>query len=260
MSFYRTGCTDCGSFNFVTVYCEGDIVCTGCGLVQAGCIVEDRAFYNPNCLSSGAPVDAVQLKQYNAEIDNKLKYFASHLRLNEHIEAEANTIFKAVRDKYSFRGAPLNCAIVGSIYIACNVQNTVGVSRDTKELCTAIGIDVQAFHKVLKHMYELLPEVHAQMQSVKEGDTLTRQIQSIDSIPLERTIEVAKEVRRLDSIRRNKLLLMGSPPVVVNAVLVFVACLTLKLKLHKTTYVAEVKVSRATLDKYVRLLREQSVY
>ena len=55
------------------------------------------------------------------------------------------------------------------------------------------------------------------------------------------------------------MIMMGSPPQVVNIVLVFVACAALAITVPKAGYLEEVKVSRATLDKYVKLLRERSI-
>lgn len=260
MSFYKHGCSDCHGFSFVTNYAEGDVVCTTCGLIQQGCITVDTYFYNPSSNAYTALVDVFLEKQFNADIDGKLKHVVSRIQLSDHLANEANQVFNMVREKYSFRGAPLNAAIVSAIYIACNIQHTNGISRDAKELCIATGVDFQIFSKVLKHIYELLPEIHHQMQSIKESDTLTRQIQSILIIPDNMAFDVSKEVKKLDTIRKNKLLLMGSPPNVVNAVLIYVACNVLNIKIHKTTYVTQVNISRATLDKYFKLLRDNSVF
>ena len=260
MAYYSSGCPDCHSFNFVTDYSEGDVICTGCGLVQEACISVDESFYNPNALASAAPVGPHLEKQVSHVNNDKLRFITSRLNLSDAMEKEASAIFDNIREKYSFRGQPLNCALVGSIYIACNIQHSTGVSRDAKELCSAMSIDFHAFSKTLKVIYELMPDLHRKMKHINESDTLTRQIQSIPSIPDCRAFDVAKETKRLDEIRKSKMLLLGSPPNVVNAVLIFVACGVLGIRIHKTSYIDHIKISRATLDKYVKLLNNQYVF
>lgn len=260
MAYYKNGCPDCHGFNFVTDYRQADVICSGCGLVQEGCMSFDDAFHNPDAYLSHAPLMTIWEKPFNADIDQKLKLFATHLQLPDQLQHEANTLFMQIRDNQTFRGSPLNAAILCSIYISCNINSNEigdGIARDAKELCLAIGVDQVVFSKTLKRVYEIVPDVHAKMKTVSERDVLLRQIRMVSQVPLEKAWDVARETMKLDVIRRREMLLMGSPPNVVNAVLVFLACGKMKIALKKVGYVQDMCISRATLDKYVKLLNEK---
>lgn len=260
MAYYKKGCGDCHGFEFVTNYKEGDVICTNCGLIQEGCIIVDSAFYNPGSFLQQFPAPQQELvKETNYDSIDKLKVLVVMASIPETIGQEAERIFESVRQKYAFRGTPLKAAMLSCVYIACNLQHVEGVSRNAAELCVACGLDAQVFSKVLKHVCDIVPHLATKMCAVKETDVLTRHMQGLEDIPQARKWDVRKETGRLDAIRRSYGLMMGSPPNVVNAVLIFVACVALGIPLEKPAFLGVTGISKATLDKYVRLFREKGV-
>jgi transcription initiation factor TFIIIB Brf1 subunit/transcription initiation factor TFIIB len=260
MAYYKKGCADCHGFSFVTNYKEGDVICTGCGLVQEGCIVMDDAFYNPNSFAQQFPAATQEMtKETNYLSLDKLNVLVAMVSVPEAIGQEAERIFESVRQKYAFRGAPLKAAMLSAIYMACNLQGIEGVSRNAVELCETCELDTQVFSRVLKHVCDLVPHIAAQMTAVKETDVFTRHVQLLEDIPRARRWDVRKETGRQDAIRRSYGLMMGSPPNVVNAVLIYSACAALGIALNRQVFLGVTGISKATLDRYINLFRLKGV-
>jgi transcription initiation factor TFIIIB Brf1 subunit/transcription initiation factor TFIIB len=253
MTYYHTGCRDCSGFHFLTDFAAGDVLCANCGLVQEGSILVDDAAHNYSIINEVETMEP-GLHIENQETNLKMKSFLHTLNLQDAIQQEAYNIFNEVNRKYKFRGSPLNAAVAASIYIACSSSTQRNrVSRDMREICQRVGIDTSLFSKVLKHIYKLVPDTAHRMRNVSEDDTLMRTIAAIDGMPQDKVWIVARETHLLDNIRKEKQLMMGSPPNIVNAVLIFVACKRLDIRLHKTTFLEQVEISRASLDKYIKL-------
>jgi hypothetical protein len=101
----------------------------------------------------------------------------------------------------------------------------------------------------------LFPEINNKMKTISEKDSIIRQIAQVEDIPMDKVQSVMKQVRILDAKRKKKCLMLGSPPLIVNAILIYVAAIKIhEIKINKTRYVEIGWVSRATLDKYVKVV------
>jgi len=249
MSHFHTGCPDCGGFSFVDVHHEGDTVCTNCGLVVQERNIEDSIFYNQHSFDDHEELTSHEPKTRNFESDKKLRMFVNTLFLPDIVEKNANDLFQKIRALHAFRGQPLQAIMACTIYMSCNLLQ---MSRDAKEIYEPLGINLHVFHKALKNIYELLPEVNMQMKRIQEDDIIVRQVQQL--VPNEKKWTVIRLVKHLDGKRKDKSILMGSPPSVVNAILIFIACEKLKININKTEYLLQARVSRATLDKHTRTI------
>lgn len=181
----------------------------------------------------------------------RFRVMCTHLAVPTNIERSASVIFQEVVSIQKFRGEPLLAMMGSSLYVAFNLQ---GFSRDAKELCTPLGIDYHVFTRTLKVMYEILPDIARRMSIISQDDSVLRQVQSITDIPLTRTWEVIKEVRVLESVRKAHKILLGSPPAIINAILIYKACTNLGMSLNKCKYVDDAQISRATLEKHLKHL------
>ncbi len=270
-------CRDCGKSELIEDYTNGDIVCRCCGLVAEGHTVMTDAYYNPSfyndhgyiyeddefdhglqktTIVSKAVVYCGE-KQNNEDIENNFRSACINLCLSEETQKEAKKMFESIRDKYIFRGQPLKASIACSIYIALNLRHKRCILRDAKEIYEPLGIDPLCFNKTLKMIYKMFPDYNNSMLTIQEEDTLARQVREIDEIPEEKVRLVIKHVRLLDEMRKEKKIMMGSSPTIVNAILIYVvACHMLQISLNKTLYIKIGWVSRATLDKYVKIINE----
>ena len=250
MSYQLNGCPDCKGFAFVEKKREGDTVCIECGLVLQERNIEDNTFYNPNFYEDHEEVFQEEQRNYDAE--NKMKQFAIYLQLPDSITNDSIHLFRKIREIQHFRGNVLNAVLACSLYIVCNTTQLRGFTRNSKEVYDRLGIKMQTFHTTLRSIYDMLPHLNNQMKVVKQTHSLMRQIRL--SVPEEKWKVVVKMVEELDERRISLKALLGSPPSVVNAVLIYVACEKLKIPIDKLLYIEQMKISRPTLDKHSRLI------
>ncbi len=233
-------CPDCGGTDFVIHYAEGDVICRGCGLVvQDHITVDDGSWvgepiynYNPNSLPAEVKAVLMQLGL-------------------DHLIEETRNIFFHVTSKYNFRGERNRVCEACCVYIATRRARH---GRDANEICTILGISTSAFQKALKTIYSLCPDL-SQCKILTEEDTLIRQIQMVPNLDDKHTHKVACLVKELDRLRSAQRLLIATPPMIVNAILIFVAAEKLGISIDKQDFVSLGWLSRATLDKHVKLLR-----
>jgi transcription initiation factor TFIIIB Brf1 subunit/transcription initiation factor TFIIB len=259
MAHYQTGCPDCNGFFFVDDYHSGDTICKNCGLVVSERMIMDDISYYPAFDGEGPSFEhneslAHSDKYNNPKIKSMLKRCISVLGFCESVEDVARDIFLDVCSKQIFRGHPLKAIMAASIYISCLLRERNGLRRDAREIYNSLKIDRLVFFKGLKTIYKIRNDLYVKISSVQENDTLYRQIATIDDIPNDLYMAIKTKVMVYDDLRKKKGLLMGSPPVIVNAVLIFVACESQGLKMNKTKYLQYGWVSRATLDKHARAI------
>jgi transcription initiation factor TFIIIB Brf1 subunit/transcription initiation factor TFIIB len=199
-----------------------------------------------------------ELHQHDYEpLNNKnmdLLACCNHLNLPESIEKEACTLLLQIKDRRSFRGTPNKAVIACCVYITCIKQGCSGVARSASEIYGALGLDGHAFSRALKIIYDMFPEVTQSCMPVRENDSIIRQLRRLD-LPNECVWKVARVVRKYDEERIHQSLMLGSPPLVINAVLIYIAMEDLSINtVKKAEYVKIMCISRATLDKYTKLL------
>lgn len=236
-------CPDCGGSDFVTHYAEGDVICRRCGLVVQDHITIDDGSWVGEPIYPPARPPATELKAALVQMGL------------DHLYVEARTVLSHVASKYAFRGERHRVCEACCVYIATRRSRH---GRDANEICTSLGVSAAAFQKALKTIYSLCPEL-SQSKILTEEDTLVRQIQSIPSLDHKHTHKVARLVKELDRIRTSQRLLIATPPMIVNAVLIFVAAERLGLGLDKQAFVSLGWLSRATLDKHVKLIKAAQV-
>jgi transcription initiation factor TFIIIB Brf1 subunit/transcription initiation factor TFIIB len=257
MSFWKSGCPDCGGYAFVDVYSDGDTICTQCGLVVQERIIVDDYFYNLRSFEDHEEIATEPTIAYNKDVDKKFKAINEHMLLPSSILQIAGDIFNTIREKQRFKGQVLDNVIACSFYIAMQQHGVQGVSRSVREMCNALGLDMSVFTKTLKVIYDICPQFNNPTKNASVSiDNLYRQIQSINVIPNDRIWDIKKEVHILDNVRIKRCVLMGSPPSVVNSILIFVACQKLGITLDKKQYIIEANICKATLDKHIRRIQD----
>lgn len=252
MSHQPNECSDCRSHQFVTNYREGDIICTNCGLVQQERILVDDVFYNPTSYDENNILQE-DFSLSESPVTKIKEVFGSCLTVPTIVEEEASRFLKDILRMYRFKGQPLRAAVACSVYISFNNQTSSIFKRDAKEIYKPLGIDAQVFNKTLRQIYKLLPNIkNSSIQDQSNSSSLIRQIQKSSSIAPYQKWDIAKEVHKLERYKNANNVMLGSPPHVVNVVLIFVACNKLNISLDKALYVEEMKICRATLDKHVK--------
>jgi transcription initiation factor TFIIIB Brf1 subunit/transcription initiation factor TFIIB len=258
MSFYKDGCPDCGGFSFVDDYRQGDTICTQCGLVVQERFIVDDYFYNATSYEDHEeimyPDEGYNYSNYN--IHRKMEAACIQLSVPQSIQDAARTMFDTVRKNKCFKGNPLNALVGCCIYLSYNTSSCLGISREMKDICIPLGIDMSSFHKTLKSVYDILPHLSREIVSNTNSDGILRKIQTIECIPENMRWSVKKEVDILESIRQKNNILMGSSPSVINYVLIYVACEILNIAVDKKKFIEDANISRATLDKHTRLVRQ----
>jgi transcription initiation factor TFIIIB Brf1 subunit/transcription initiation factor TFIIB len=256
-------CRDCGSDDFVENYAEGDTICKGCGLVASERNSYDLVSYNKYTYDDYEPLprhyQESTTKLISKDMEEKLKACVIHLNLPDTIEQEAKTLLEEIKYYHTFKGYRSNSVVACAIYLSCNKFGQTG-ARDSKEVYESVGIDSTTFHATLRDIYEIKPDLN-KIHNIQNTDTLRRQIrQSLEEVQdNDKVYELARTCAKLEEERRRKKLLMGSPPFVVNAVLIFVAAEALNIKINKNVYVQKSGVSRATLDKHVATIKTKCV-
>lgn len=229
----------------MTHYAEGDVVCRGCGLVvEDHMLVADPAHAHEPMQPEPEPCKAnVELKSMLLQLDM------------DHTYDEACAILTEVTSKYSFRGERSRVCTACCVYITAQRHATrQRQGRDAAEVCASLGVDASSFHKTLKAIYALCPRLSC-TKTLTEDDTIIRQIQVIPDFDDKHTHRVLRVVKELDSVRRAHKLLLATPPMIVNAVLIFVAADKLGIGLDKRGFLSLGWLSRATLDKHAKALR-----
>lgn len=254
MAYYNTGCGDCGGFRFVTNSHDGDVTCTGCGLVQEQRLLMDDGFHNQSVMDETSGQVALPAI---SNIDHRLgEYIASFGVSNvSSFLTVAKDVYTRVKDKYAFRGLRLNAIMACCVYISFKLVNTNRIARDASEVCKRLGVDNKVFAKAMKDVIELCPMLEAKMKRVKEDDSVIRQLQEVIEVDANQVHKLAALVGVLDEIRSKNNIMMGTSPMIVNAILIFVAAANMGIKINKTCYLTHGWVSRATLDKHVHTIK-----
>ena len=255
MAYLKYGCADCGEYAFVTNCREGDVTCTSCGLVQEECMLMEDIYYNQNqdvAMLSDTKTESNVTLPTTIERLFDTSILAFGLDETSEILQASKDMFRDVKEQYMFKGARATAVVACCVYIAFKLANRKRVARDASEVCKQLGIETSLFAKCMKDVVSLLPKIGAKLQQVTEDDSIIRQIQMVQQIPHEMIYKLTTVVRHLDQKRIERNLMMGTAPMITNAVLIFVGAKRLDIKLKKTQFLTYGWVSRATLDKHMK--------
>ncbi len=240
MATNQDQCPDCGGADFVTNYAEGDVICRGCGLVvQDHITMDDGSWVGEPIYPTAAPTRPTELKAVLMQLGL------------DHLYEDTRNVLSHVASKYSFRGERQRVCEACCVYIATRRARN---GRDANEICAGLGVSATAFQKILKTIYSFCPEL-SQCKTLTEEDTLIRQIQSVPNIDHKHVHKIARLVKELDRLRAAQRLMVATPPMIVNAVLIFVVTEKLGLGLDKQAFVSLGWLSRATLDKHAKVIK-----
>lgn len=265
-------CPFCSSSNIVEVYSQGESVCRGCGSVITSNNFYEDSKYDYHCMESheSLPPEAYDntIKRISNDNQDKLSQYIVFLSLPEVIEQEAKSMLQQIYAKRTYKGIRTDAVVACAIYLASNKQKEYTTRRTAREICDGLGIDFKVFTKALRDILSEQPlQNQVNINTNKMDDTLTRQIretlQNFDSdISNVDVMKLAKVVKALDEERKSHQLLLGSPPYVVNSILIYLACdkkdqnITLP---DKTVYAKRARLSRGTLDKHLSLLKKAKI-
>lgn len=251
MAYLKYGCGDCGEYTFATNCREGDVTCTSCGLVQEESMLMDDFYYNQN-------QDVAMLNDTKATLPTTIErlfdtsILAFGLDETSEVLQASKDMFRDVKEQYMFKNARATAVVACCVYLAFKLANRKRVARDASEVCKQLGIDTCLFAKCMKDVLSFLPKIVAKLQQVTENDSIIRQIQVVQEVPQEMIHKLMTVVQHLDQKRIERNLMMGTAPMITNAVLIFVGANRLGIKLKKTQFLTYGWVSRATLDKHMK--------
>jgi transcription initiation factor TFIIIB Brf1 subunit/transcription initiation factor TFIIB len=247
-------CYECGSGDIIEDYREGDTICRRCGLVLSERNIQDTSYYNPTFYEDHE--EYIETVSYNkTTIDNTFDKCIIHLNFPDTIKEEASKLFAKLNERGgNFRGDNLKGIIASLIYIACHQKK--GGIRHAKEIYESLGIGVSIFNKSLRTIYKIIPEIQEKLLIIKEENTLTRQIRNnFTEMSNEQIYSIYHKVLELDIHRKQRKVLIGSSPFIVNSILIFIASEMENMNLCRGDYVKRANISRATLDKHYETLK-----
>jgi transcription initiation factor TFIIIB Brf1 subunit/transcription initiation factor TFIIB len=267
-------CNWCGSHKFVFDYGAGDKTCTECGTVAEERMMMDDYFYNVTWCKDSHCLPAQSFENVPPTSHHKNKHLftdsspskavmqldmmLAHLHMDNTIIAEsAHALHKAVKERYSFRCNMLTASLACCIYLACMQTKTERISRGACEIYDKFKIDCKAFYRALKEIQDVVPkDASVADHRFSEKDGIIRQLERLESVPLERIHEVALRVAFYNSIRKDMRYMMATPPTTINAVLILLACEDLGIRVEKKKITQMKWASIVTLKKHIKHIRD----
>ena len=246
-------CSHCNSINLVFDTQHGDTVCTECGtVVSERAIVDDYEHNKAWC----SDTHAKDIFRYYDDIPRKENTIPEDLETfirvfefqGTFLANDITTLSEKVRKHFVFKGNMLRASYACIIYIACKNTNQERIVRAAEEIYTRIGVDPKHFYKVMKIITTVVSD-QGNKRNMQTRDSILRQIQNVLSIPESMFFVVLNRVYELDALRKRHGYLEGSSPIMINAILIFMACKERKIKITKD--IAKLKwVSAPTLKKH----------
>jgi hypothetical protein len=137
-------------------------------------------------------------------------------------------------------------AVACCIYKACLASKQERVPRAAKEICSMLGVDPKKFVKVWKvwgvegastsssaapsaalpplpPTKSAIAHASTDINNTQARDCIIRQLQQLSEVPDSLVYPMAQRVSELDEIRIKNRVMVASPPLIVNAVLICVA-------------------------------------
>lgn len=275
-------CEDCGGSRFTDF--QGDYTCTSCGLVvMERMMTDDKEWRNFSeeygCTHDksrvGEPVEETNTlttlignsyntlahfnniaqdvnRQREENLKDVLMYISNVTSVPDSVidfaKSMVNEYYK--KSKYTFKGDTRRL-LFASAAVYFSTKSVTGASRSSYEICSALQLCPKMFHKVCTQMSDILRGtqfeafmVHGEVDVV---DTLMRMIRSIPDIPENAVYEVRKKVLQLYERIRSNLTIMTYATEKLNATLIYMVCMILKLGVKMKTVSAYCNTSLTTI-------------
>jgi transcription initiation factor TFIIIB Brf1 subunit/transcription initiation factor TFIIB len=179
-------CTDCGSFSLVEDWANGDLICTDCGLVAQGHIIDYSADWINNAETGtdmsrvGAPVNHLFHDDMMSTVIPKRSGTWMISRLHDHMSMtykdralykayqtiqktcedvlhlptrvidQAKELYKDTKDIKITRGDNHKAIVACCVYFACKLCPEIGCVREKIEICDAFVVDKSTFTAACK--------------------------------------------------------------------------------------------------------------
>jgi hypothetical protein len=228
-------CTDCKSDKFVWDWANGDVVCTGCGLVVQERIMDEKVGFKDR--DDYYPLDEMPVSKRVMTQTNVLNATLFNGML-ESAKDMAQTI-----DAFCQKSpeATHKADVVTGMY-----TNTKGISA--KDLCLAMKLKPKQLWKgAVKHDV---------INNNRSLDLLKRTIYECDDVPVGREWEVLKIARKFLEALDTTPAIQNIKPDRLVVSLMIVACEVLKLGLKRTKVCHKYKLSKDTLCRHETMLQE----
>lgn len=273
-------CAECRSDRIVECWSAGDMVCSDCGLVQYGGILDDRSmdygyqdvhYFNENVGSTSTIVDARHCKGFDVrkllKYQNQCGYKTdtganafgrqlSKMGLDNTIVASSalNFFTRAIDDIGSKHIKVVVMAI--SLYYSCKLHKN---ATTLAEICDAFSVSEKRFwqHSTsVLESWKTLPNFKEIMVASSQEDILVRMIYSVPGIPQEEiwnVVKVAHNVQArvagssLQTLKASKL----------NATIIYIACCMILGQgiISKACLSKGFNVSITTMNKHENLIQ-----
>jgi transcription initiation factor TFIIIB Brf1 subunit/transcription initiation factor TFIIB len=175
------------------------------------------------------------------------------------VAVHAHDLRTKVMAALHFKARPFVAAMACCVYLACRDSKQEKVPRSAQEVMERLGIEAPVFNRVLKEILLKLPRETKQQdtkQHVKHTDGLSRQIQQLRSVPLDKTYVVARKAAELDVIRKQHRYMLATPPSHTNAVLITMACEITGIPLDLEELIGTGWIAASTLKKHVSAMKK----
>jgi transcription initiation factor TFIIIB Brf1 subunit/transcription initiation factor TFIIB len=275
----KLNCAECHSDRIVECWSAGDIVCSNCGLVQYGGILDDRCTeygyqdvnFDDNVGSTSTIVDARDCKGF--DVRKLLKYQQqccpktdtganafgrqlSKMGLDNTIVASSALKFfaRAIDDIGSKHIKTVVMAV--SLYYSCKLHKN---ATTLAEICDAFSVSEKRFWQHSTSVLESLKTLRNFkdiMVASSQEDILVRMIYSVPSIPQDSMWDVVKAARNVQA-RVAVSYLQGLKPSKLNVTIIYIACcISLGANVISKACLANgFGVSQTTMNKHENLIQ-----
>jgi hypothetical protein len=262
-------CNDCGSDKLVECVQDGDLVCSNCGLVKMGHLIDDT--YKGNCCfdeNGGTMHDVFKECQENVAIQqmpNSYEYRKEHCSLKRSgefilgidnsfdVNTTSWTLFLGAMNKSckGKRGDKKQAVLAASMYCACKMHKrgiqaqiiysyfNIPLWKDFTEICSNWS-DVNGIREALI--------------SISEGDALKRMIYDNSDIPDDKLWLVVKNAYVIKDKLNGSLDCMVKASK-LNACLIYIACSIVGCKMSKQNIKDIYGVTPVTLKKHETMIQ-----
>jgi transcription initiation factor TFIIIB Brf1 subunit/transcription initiation factor TFIIB len=243
----KLSCEECRSDRIVECWSAGDMVCSDCGLVQYGGILDDRSvdygyqdvhYFDDNVGSTSTIVDARDCKGF--DVRKLLKYQhqcgrktdtgtntlgreLSKMGLDNTIVATTaiDLFTRAIQDIGSKHIKTVVMAV--SLYYSCKLHR---YATTLAEICDAFSVSEKRFWQHTTSVLEswkTQPNFKDIMVASSKEDILTRMVYSVPGIPQEKIWNIVKVARNVQA-RVAGSSLQGLKPSKLNVTIIYIAC------------------------------------
>lgn len=176
-------CDDCGARAVVEDREQGYVVCTACGMVTDGRMVEAEEYNCVNDCGARPPrvnwarvarpvlprVRGARKPRSLVAFDQGIRDAEDVLALTPAMCSTARDLFKSLTGAKVFRGRMTTGAVAVSVYCACKRE---GYARSVEEVCAAVGSDRDSFVRARQRMWGVDDLLRSQAYEQRVSDVL----------------------------------------------------------------------------------------